>query len=375
MRTIVRTMLVLLFAASSVAQNSPPKRDCGDLELAKKAGSSSKISTAMCHIMTGTSEDKATAFALLREEAKTNEKGALALSFALRAVPDVKFRDEVQAVALLEKLAASGSTRAKGDLGALLLRGQGVEQDVIRAEAMLNEAAKAGDSSATYTLFIEYRKGYFLPRDFGRSDALLERLKGMKGMEASLSIQAAEQILAHEKDDEQTLIQRAEAGQYMAQYYVGKRKLDAQQPEEAKMWFQRAADQKFPVAIKELAEMYERGLGVDKDSTEAARLYIQAAELGYVPAQIRLAAKYSSGEGVAKNPEYSLFWLKVAALTGSAKAAAQFLKESERVPSPLVLSATSKAEDYIKLHPEFLRQKDGLFREVRAFPAPSTPNN
>lgn len=355
---------------SCVAQTSTPMRpSCPDLDMAKSAGYSLYLGAAFCRVMTGAAGEREIGFAILREEAKSNDEAAYMLSGVLQAAPDSRFRDEVQAVALLEKLAAKGSVRAKGALGSLLLSGHGVEQDTNRAEVLLNEAANANDASATYSLFVEYRKGFRLPRDLARSDALLQRLQKMKGMEASLNLQNAEQIIAREEDDEKTLLSRAESGNHLAQYYVGKRKLDAQEYEEAAQWFQKAADQKFALAVYELAAMYERGLGFEKDPRETVKLYIQAAELGYPPAQIKLAGKYLAGEGVEKSSEHGLFWLKVAALIGSEKAAKSFQAESERVPSPLVSSAIAKAEEYLKLHPEFLTQKDRQFRELRVYPA------
>lgn len=185
-----------------------------------------------------------------------------------------------------------------------------------------------------------------------------------------LNLQTAEQMLAREKGDEEALMIRAESGHYQAQYYVGKRKLDSQEYEEARKWLRKSADQRFALAIKELAEMHDRGLGVNQSGVEAAKLYIQAAELGYVPAQIKLAGKYLSGDGVEKNPEHALFWLKVAAVIGSSKAAEQFKVESDKVPSPIVASAMAKADEYLKLHPEFIAQKDGTYQEIRVFPVP-----
>lgn len=83
--------------------------------------------------------------------------------------------------------------------------------------------------------------------------------------------------------------------------------------ERALMWYQKAAKQGHPYAQYELAQdLFTKG-----NIAEALRLLFLAAEAGYEIAQLALAEKYATGEGIEKNPVFSFFWYAKAALQGS----------------------------------------------------------
>lgn len=69
-------------------------------------------------------------------------------------------------------------------------------------------------------------------------------------------------------------------------------------------------------SITNLGECYYHGEGVKRDRVEAARLYRQAAELGYAAAQGNLAEMLSTGEGVVKDEEEAAQWFGAAATGG-----------------------------------------------------------
>jgi hypothetical protein len=54
-------------------------------------------------------------------------------------------------------------------------------------------------------------------------------------------------------------------------------------------WFERAAAERFPIAMNALGEMIYRGSGVTRDVTRAARLFEKAAESGYQRPKLNLA--------------------------------------------------------------------------------------
>jgi len=65
------------------------------------------------------------------------------------------------------------------------------------------------------------------------------------------------------------------------------------------------------VATHRLAYCYLNGAGVARDSKEAARLFIQAAEAGHPPAQEDLGNFYLAGAlGLPKDERLGRFWLK-----------------------------------------------------------------
>ena len=73
-------------------------------------------------------------------------------------------------------------------------------------------------------------------------------------------------------------------------------------------------------AQTDLALMYDRGEGTDKDYQEAIKWYKLAANQGYARAQRNLAISYSKGEGVDQNYSQAIKWYKLAAAQGDASA-------------------------------------------------------
>ena len=66
--------------------------------------------------------------------------------------------------------------------------------------------------------------------------------------------------------------------------------------------------------------MYARGEGVPQDYAEAARWYRKAAEQGHADAQFNLGSMYFRGEGVEQHPGEAGRWARVAAEQGHEKA-------------------------------------------------------
>jgi len=73
------------------------------------------------------------------------------------------------------------------------------------------------------------------------------------------------------------------------------------------------ADRGHPQAQHLLGEIYEKGIGVEKNAPKAALYYEKAAKQGVAEAQTRLGVMLRNGEGVTKNPKEAQKWLKRAA--------------------------------------------------------------
>jgi TPR repeat protein len=76
-------------------------------------------------------------------------------------------------------------------------------------------------------------------------------------------------------------------------YFFG-RGVDARDYEQAMLWYQKAADQKFGAAQFRLGFMHEKGLGTEASGSKAVALYKDAISNGSVEAQRaldRLAAE------------------------------------------------------------------------------------
>jgi TPR repeat protein len=66
--------------------------------------------------------------------------------------------------------------------------------------------------------------------------------------------------------------------------------------------------------------IYERGIGMEQNQTQAAQWYEKAANQGYVDAQYNLSLMYASGRGVKKNDAQAMMWLSLAAKQGDKEA-------------------------------------------------------
>ena len=70
----------------------------------------------------------------------------------------------------------------------------------------------------------------------------------------------------------------------------------------------------------DLAYVYENGIaGIEKEMSEAIRLYTLSAEAGYAPAQNYLGFCYYRGDGVVRDADKALYWIQKAADQGDVK--------------------------------------------------------
>jgi len=96
----------------------------------------------------------------------------------------------------------------------------------------------------------------------------------------------------------------AEQGNTAAQYNLAK--LIAQRPDKedpraqkrVKYWYEKAAEVGQKEAINDLALLYLKGEGVEKNELKAFELFKKAAEMGDSAAQINVALMYAWGKGV-----------------------------------------------------------------------------
>lgn len=80
----------------------------------------------------------------------------------------------------------------------------------------------------------------------------------------------------------------------------------------AKAYLQKSAEQEFRPAHFVLAWLYQTEENIEK----AVWHYQKAGELGHAQAQYFLSEMYASGNGVAKDDEISLSWLRQSAKQG-----------------------------------------------------------
>ena len=77
------------------------------------------------------------------------------------------------------------------------------------------------------------------------------------------------------------------------------------------------ADKGDPEAQEKIGRLFERGMGVKKDFTQAEYWYRKAAEQGDPAAQARLGFMYRIGEGVTRDPRQAARWYAMGAAKGN----------------------------------------------------------
>ena len=125
-------------------------------------------------------------------------------------------------------------------------------------------------------------------------------------------------------DDQAELRAKAGKGDADAQFTLGvkyeKGEGVAKDSVEAVKWFLKAADQGLVRSQLTLGLLYACGYDVKKDSAEAVKWYRKAAEQGDADAQYFLGLTYATGEGVPKDSTEAVKWYRKAAEQGDASA-------------------------------------------------------
>lgn len=139
------------------------------------------------------------------------------------------------------------------------------------------------------------------------------------------------------------LIARAAAGDGRAQMDLGWRYHEgdgvAKDYAKAVDLLQKAADQRFALAMVRLGTLYELGHGVPANAATAVTWYRKAADAGVAAGQFEVARTYLEGIGVEKNPSLAAGWFRRAADGGHPVAAfnySQLLVRGDGIPQDLV---------------------------------------
>ena len=147
---------------------------------------------------------------------------------------------------------------------------------------------------------------------------------------AKAQFELAELYMQSEHDDdillaEEWALKAADNGNVEAMYWLGEgytvyaKDLAEEDPEESKAhfelgyyWLSKANMQKHPAATLELAGYFRRGDVIEKDLAKSVSLVKQAAEWGEVQAMRDLAFIYENGLGIEIDEEKADFWTEKA---------------------------------------------------------------
>jgi len=137
----------------------------------------------------------------------------------------------------------------------------------------------------------------------------------------------------------QSLITRAQAGDAVAQFELGRRyeegKEVAQDDAKAVEWFRKAAEQDNPQGQNSLGVMYAHGRGVEQNKHEAVRWYRAAAGHGLPEGFYNLAISYFNAEGVNENLHLAYVYMAIAAAKGDPDAVPALQHVSEALQDQL----------------------------------------
>lgn len=112
----------------------------------------------------------------------------------------------------------------------------------------------------------------------------------------------------------QALTEKANAGDANAQGLLGflysEGKGVRQDYQQAKQWFEKAAQQGDSMAWVSLGFMYFQGQGERQDYKKAKELWEKAAQQGNAKAQMLLGLMYSEGKGIRQDTQKAKKWFK-----------------------------------------------------------------
>ena len=306
----------------------------------------------------GVGQDKAKALALLTEAANAGDGTSLHnLGLYTYLGQRGAKKDEEKGLALLEKAASLGVSAAAVDLARILLNQE--KRDLPRITALLKDAAASGDPAAQVLMgrlteesndegAIESARAWY-QKAAASGDAEAEYVYATFLMEydekanprqiVSLLSKAAakdhalanftlgrlfEQGLYVHADRARALhfyTKAANLGDAGAQTQLASLVLVGDDhtmpdPSTAAKWYQKAANQDYPVALTSLARLYATGVGVTRNLKTAASLYERAANLGNPQGQYNLGRMMLVGLGMWKNQKGGLEWIRKAADQG-----------------------------------------------------------
>jgi len=116
--------------------------------------------------------------------------------------------------------------------------------------------------------------------------------------------------------------------------------------------FRASAEQGNAEAQYNLAMLYDRGLGVENDDSEALKWYREAAEQGYAKAQYNLGMMYYFGKGVSQDKTTGYQWVILAADRGEKAAKDAMTEMVKKISGEQIAKARAAAQAWNKAHKE-----------------------
>jgi uncharacterized protein len=204
-------------------------------------------------------------------------------------------QDFAVAAACYLAAAQAGDRAAQFNIGAMYDNGRGVPRDVAAAADWYRKAAEQADGRAAYALGLVYQEGDAVPVD------RREALKWFRAAERLGVVAAKRKITALAGSLAQRKIGVLEPG--LEEFRRGLASLagegEAQDNSVAFRWFSRGAQAGGDLAAYALADLYERGQGVERDDVMANTWY-NVAVLRSPPGRLRATAEEGAARTIAR---------------------------------------------------------------------------
>ena len=174
---------------------------------------------------------------------------------------------------------AKGSTLAMTLLGAMDEYGYGTPKNEVEALAWYHKAAALDDDRAIGLVSMKAMLGIGVAKDSPEAKALSKEMgdRMLKSQRASPA-------------PGNTVESQAEKGDASAQHNLAFDFERQKKYDEAMKWYMRAAAQGFGPSVNNLAQMYEKAMGIPQNSAEAKKWYRKSMERGDGEALYRLAS-------------------------------------------------------------------------------------
>ncbi|WP_299473705.1 hypothetical protein [uncultured Roseibium sp.] len=224
--------------------------------------------------------------------------------------------DYEQATALYRKASDAGFSRGKHNLGIMYYWGQGVAQDQEHAVSLFRSAVELGYPYAHVSLGLAYEQGSGIAQDYAKAAAEYQKAIDAEGYARAKAYLGwlYQEGLGVDRDvkKSQALFEDAAAeGQPFALTELGYSLVFGsggitQDVHRGRRLLEQAAAEDYLASILVLADMYENGTGVARDSAAAFHFYKQAADLGDPEALVSLGDHYLDGDQVERDFDKAL---------------------------------------------------------------------
>ena len=231
-------------------------------------------------------------------------------------------RDGEEGIRLLRSSASMGCVAAMDQLGFVLLEGRGVPADQVEALKWIRLAAVAGNNNAQGNLGYCYRKGLGVPTNFVEAAVWFRRAAEQTNATAMMELGSlysnGQGVVRDIAEAKRWFNKSAQAGNARAMLNLGRlaERGVLQSPISMSIaveWYKRSAALNDRLGCWYLAVCYEQGLGVAKSAADYFHWTARAATQGLATAQFYLGDAYGKGKGVKIDRGLEVFWYRNAA--------------------------------------------------------------